>query len=670
MASNDESLDLSLVPLTSDHTEVIRRHGSSVVLFDHQSQQVSLAHEDDVASNVCPTCQRPFGVERSDSFMSADYFNKLHRSNNQSEASSRSASPRRLTRAENDEYAVYDDIDSTGSGRGSTKRASSHISQDAFSEGYFDRQFVQLKELGRGGNGVVLLVRHHIEGNDLGIFAVKRIPVGDNREWLQKVLKEVILLVKLKHPNLVSYKHVWLEHFQPNAFTPRVPHAFILQQYCNRGDLQSYIFSSGTQIKTDALKPRSRWKLFDRQGPNGKGQVRKLQPDEVFSFFKDIASGLHHLHELGYIHRDLKPSNCLLDDSSGRLRCLVSDFGETTGEHVTRLSTGGTGTLAYCAPEVLRRDPVTGRLGDFTMKSDIFSLGLILYLMCFGRLPYSNANPFDETTEDIDKLQEEIATWAGVATEQHPSNLPTVLSESLGRLLSLNPDDRPNSLEVLQGLKNFGFRARGRSNAGAEHAQMFHTLEREPDATHGSSPMRRPGSSRGRSPSQYKAPAVESDETRSPPQSPTEEVEQHFPLPFPPPPETSLVRRQPSKEHLDVPSPLLAPSPTRPPLMLPAPRSKQSTIYSTSIVRSSLLTSAAKLLIFTFKLWTLLSPCQPQAIEPYVAYTLLLLAAIDLLGTHHNSRLSVSLAVAHMGGLAMVSRYDIMCQDSRRGMIQ
>ena len=71
---------------------------------------------------------------------------------------------------------------------------------------------------------------------------------------------------------------------------------------------------------------------------------------------------------------------------------------------------GSTGTISYCAPEVLQLD-ASGNYGNFTFKSDIFSMGMILYFMCFGRLPYQSANAIQEELEDIDELRAEISDW-------------------------------------------------------------------------------------------------------------------------------------------------------------------------------------------------------------------------------------------------------------------
>lgn len=330
------------------------------------------------------------------------------------------------------------------------------ISSSAFSPNYFKTFFVEERELGRGGKGVVLLVRHALDGVPLGHFACKRVPVGDDHEWLEKVLVEVQLLQNLSHQNLVSYRHVWLEEYQVTTFGPSVPCAFILQQYCNAGDLHHYLLdparskTTTSQLK-ERLRRRSKGQLEpvdDLHGP------RRMPFDEIFSFFKDITSGLNHLHTNGYIHRDLKPSNCLLHKSGSKTRVLVSDFGEVQVVDMARKSTGATGTISYCAPEVVRKDNPGGAFGNFSTKSDIFSLGMIVYFMCFGRLPYKNADDLNEENEDLERLRAEISAWVGFEDERRVrADLPDKLYKFLKRLLSLAPEERPGTEEILQGIK-------------------------------------------------------------------------------------------------------------------------------------------------------------------------------------------------------------------------
>jgi len=181
---------------------------------------------------------------------------------------------------------------------------------------------------------------------------------------------------------------------------------------------------------------------------------RHLPFEEIFSLFKDITSGLAYLHAANYIHRDLKPSNCLLHREGRNLLCLISDFGEVQPENVERKSTGATGTISYCAPEVLRQDSA-GRFGNFTTKSDIFSLGMILYFMCFGRLPYQSANAVQEELEDVALLRAEITDWKGFQDERRERpDLPSKLYQLLKRLLATNPTDRPSANEVLSVMRN------------------------------------------------------------------------------------------------------------------------------------------------------------------------------------------------------------------------
>lgn len=335
----------------------------------------------------------------------------------------------------------------------------SRIRRESFSPNYFNSFFVEERELGRGGKGVVLLVRHEIDGCQLGHFACKRVPVGNDHAWLEKVLVEVELLAKLSHPNLVSYRHVWLEDVQLTNFGPSVACAFILQQYCNSGDLHRHVLGDQPKEPTkEELKAQMRRRSKGQaERPQGVfAAQRRLPFEEIYSLFKDITSGLAYLHAANYIHRDLKPSNCLLHREGKHLVCLISDFGEVQPENAIRNSTGSTGTISYCAPEVLRKD-TTGRYENFTTKSDIFSLGMILYFMCFGRLPYKSANSVQEELEDVDELRAEITHWKGFQDERRERpDLPAKLYQLLKKLLALNPAERPSASEVLSAMKTDG----------------------------------------------------------------------------------------------------------------------------------------------------------------------------------------------------------------------
>lgn len=287
------------------------------------------------------------------------------------------------------------------------------------------------------------------------------------------VLVEVQLLQGLSNPNLVSYRHVWLENVRLSRFGPSVPCAFILQQYCNGGDLLHYVVGAIPKARNSKEQMKEQMKRRSRsqpqlEGPDLETYNQGLAPEQIYSIFKDIVSGLAHLHASNYIHRDLKPSNCLLHKEGNEMKCLISDFGEVQLENMARKSTGSTGTISYCAPEVLKQDS-SGRFGNFTTKSDIFSLGMILYFMCFRRLPYKSADTVEEENEDITLLRSEINAWSGFGDEKRERpDLPNRLYNLLKKLLAINPDERPSTTEILTAIrtdKGFGNTVRPRHDS-------------------------------------------------------------------------------------------------------------------------------------------------------------------------------------------------------------
>lgn len=529
----------------------------------------------------------------------------------------------------------------------------SGISSNAFSQGYFKTFFKEEGELGRGGKGVVLLVRHVLDGVSLGQFACKRVPVGDDHLWLEKVLVEVQLLQNLSHQNLVSYRHVWLEDFQISQFQPSVPCAFILQQYCNAGDLHHYVLDPArVSVTTEQLKERMRRRSKGEMDPPGDLHgPRRMQFEEIYSFFKDIASGVHHLHANGYIHRDLKPSNCLLHHTGHKLRVLVSDFGEVQIENAARKSTGATGTISYCAPEVLQRDLPTGAFGNFSTKSDVFSLGMIVYFMCFGGLPYSQADYINEEKEDLDELREEISTWAGFDDERRVrTDLPDMLYKFLKRLLALDPNDRPSTEEILQGIRaGSNMEDLDTLSRPPAHPSMLDDLRHRirPVDSAPSTPTRRKSSSKTPSLGSLKAfqrhtggPGPSNLRPSASPSPPIAPIRPHSPSRRAtsqyaedeydsehPTSSTALIptlipRKQ--RVHSDL---RQTPSPVR--LALPPPPARLSGIHN--LLASPTATISVKIAFFILKVVALTRPCDPYAAKAWIAYPLLALAIVDVL---------------------------------------
>jgi len=263
---------------------------------------------------------------------------------------------------------------------------------------------------------------------------------GEDYSWLIRILKEVHVLETLKHPNIIVYKHAWIEYHKVANFGPQVPCLFVLMEYANGGNLEEYVKSE--IIDSFPLTP-----------PNS--PIPSFLPEnELLGLFLAIARGLAHLHHLGIIHRDLKPSNLLLNfdrDKITRPNVLITDFGECTNTWINLQSeerTGATGTIEFVAPELFQKDLLTGKLTQgHSEKTDMWSLGMILYFLYFNRLPYTN-------TEDIDILISELSDiWSiKVPRDQRPINPKMVVL--LESLLERDPDMRPSADTIVSQIEH------------------------------------------------------------------------------------------------------------------------------------------------------------------------------------------------------------------------
>ncbi|KAK5076008.1 putative serine/threonine-protein kinase iks1 [Lithohypha guttulata] len=706
---------------------IIEKSYYSIVVFDSQSRQLILRNrsrglERPAIDTACPNCGRPYESDsnaidddfeeaQQPSFINNDYFRMLASSTPGSNRSSAPPSPRRQlaqpvrpSPLSSSTTASLPEAEFVGSSPAPPD--SIHpISETAFAAEYFERFFVIEKELGRGGRGVVLLVKHVLDGVTLGHFACKRVPVGDDHAWLEKVLVEVQALQSLSHQNLVSYRHVWLEDYQINNFSPSVPCAFILQQYCNGGDLHTYVCAPAqVQTTTQELKERLRRRSKgEADMPRTRNEPRKLPFDQIYSFFLDITEGLRFLHLNGFIHRDLKPSNCLIHRVSGETRVLVSDFGEVQYENAVRKSTGATGTISYCAPEVLKPISPGGPLGNFTFKSDVFSLGMILHFLCFADLPYQNANVLQEESEDLDELRHEITSWTGFdqSWRQRPE-LPNKLYAFLKELLSILPEGRPSSDDVLNGIKMGGLefvpelKRRGSSTTTPTSTSEDLTAGKgritkldspHPQPSLGATTRNRPKDMDAMSPSRQmrrrgpRSPSLGGSQSpRQASEDYTKETVNHSALMMrrssshgtsnsltrPPllnprpyahvsgsvPPQPSSKQLSPSPER-DRPVQLLLPPPTR-------PTTPQQRVVSLLTYRIQ--TISVYILLFATKLMSLLQPCLNSGINSTLFYVVFLLAAAELATMPHPVWRIGILTALHVGCLVYAYTQGLWCK--------
>jgi 5'-AMP-activated protein kinase, catalytic alpha subunit len=220
--------------------------------------------------------------------------------------------------------------------------------------------------LGRGAFGKVNLAMHKLTRRLVAIKCLNKEQLTDETQK-KKVMKEVYLLLKLRHDNVVKiYQEMEAEK-----------HIIIAMELCAGGDLLNYV--------------RKR---------------RRLKEPYAKAIFKQIIDGLCYIHSKRVCHRDIKLDNILLD---GRGVVKIADFG--VSKQATRpgeMFREQCGTPAYIAPEILRDK-------GYSYNVDLWSAGVVLFAMLYGTVPFK-ANNMDELHKLILKgrysLKDDISTEA------------------------------------------------------------------------------------------------------------------------------------------------------------------------------------------------------------------------------------------------------------------
>jgi len=158
-----------------------------------------------------------------------------------------------------------------------------------------------------------------------------------------------------------------------------------------------------------------------------------LPVQKVIQLVKLISSGLDYAHSKGILHRDLKPNNILLDEFGNP---YIADFGiaKNLEGKDDATNTIMTGTAAYMAPE-------TAQTGRSTKKGDIYALGIILFEMLTGKVPYMGKNPYKVLSAHVHNA---IPNLLEIRPE-----LPVAFQTIVEKVLAKNPEERFNSATEL-----------------------------------------------------------------------------------------------------------------------------------------------------------------------------------------------------------------------------
>ncbi|HEY7575736.1 MAG TPA: protein kinase [Thermoanaerobaculia bacterium] len=274
------------------------------------------------------------------------------------------------------------------------------------------RRYRVRRMLGKGGMGAVYLVEDRQLERDVALKLI-RSDIAENESVLERFKREIQLSSKVTHKNVLRvYDLGESEGVQ-----------YLTMQFVEGEDLAS---------------------LLKRE--------KRLPLPRILSIFRQVCEGLQAAHEQGVIHRDLKPQNIMLAPAD---RVYLTDFGlAKTLEQSGMTQTGALiGTPHYMSPEQVKGEPAGPR-------SDIYSLGIILYEMVTGAVPYSGTSVYEVMIQRVQKPPRP-------ARESNPE-IPGYLEKILERCLAMDPETRYGSAQEI--LKDI--------DSGTFHTTMRFELQR------------------------------------------------------------------------------------------------------------------------------------------------------------------------------------------------
>jgi hypothetical protein len=221
-----------------------------------------------------------------------------------------------------------------------------------------------LRTLGAGGMATVYLAVQESLEREVALKVMAPV-LAANADFCEQFLKEGRITAKLSHPHLVTVHDI--------------------------GSYRGTYYMASEYLSAGSLRERL-------QG--GLGVY------EAINIAHDLASGLTYAHEMGFVHRDVKPGNILFRSSGA---AVLADFGIAKAiKSISSATMAGTaiGTPDYMSPEQAQASPVDGR-------TDIYSLGAVLFEMLSGRKPYVANDPYAvalrHVTDPVPRLPETLA---------------------------------------------------------------------------------------------------------------------------------------------------------------------------------------------------------------------------------------------------------------------
>ncbi|CAD8184995.1 unnamed protein product [Paramecium pentaurelia] len=252
--------------------------------------------------------------------------------------------------------------------------------------------YLNLKVIGKGTYAKVLLAQRKQNQNKYAVKTFQKSALMDkNNKQRQGLLNEIDLLRSCDHPNIIKLYEIYESG----------DYIYLVMELLEGGELFDIIL-----------------------------ETKCFQESKVALIMFKIFDALEYLHTKNIMHRDIKPENILLKDKSENFDLKIADFGLASYTEVDLLITR-CGTPGYVAPEILEDK-------KYNEKVDVFSAGIILYILLSGQAPFYG-NSLDEI---IEKNRDCQINYKDLKVSEDALDL-------LKRSLEPNPDYRISSLEAL-----------------------------------------------------------------------------------------------------------------------------------------------------------------------------------------------------------------------------